>query len=133
MRQHDPDVHLAESRAQCPCLSHRVGLGPGALQIPGIDLPQRQPRLEPQQGIAHPEHQADQAPGVVDHDPGLPARLQHPLHLGDGLGRIRAVVQHAPGIHPVERRVGKLQPLRIPDGQVGGQAKGSQPAAGMLH
>jgi len=48
-------------------------------------------------------------------------------------GRIRTVMQHAPGVHQIEKRVGIPQMLGIAHIQGGGQAERGQSTAGVLH
>lgn len=61
-----------------------------------------------------------------------PPAFQHPPDFGNGLRRVGTVMQHAPGIHPVERFIGKVQVFRVAHRQVRSQAESRQSAPGML-
>ena len=65
---------------------------------------------------------------MIDHDPCDAAGSQDSVHFTDGLRRVRRMVQHAVGVHNVERTLGERKPLGVADGQVGLQTVERQPA-----
>lgn len=105
--QFDVDRNRGKGIKHPPGLMHGECLCSRALQVLGIDVVQGPKRSKCQETVPRPEHIANHAMLVVNHDPADPTGPQHSINLSDRLGRVRSMMKHPVRKHQIERIVGK--------------------------
>jgi len=129
-------ISLCRSRMSTPTTSKaRVrrpshGLRPGRCSPSSHELTFRGPTGE--QRVPQPQHVPDHGMSVVDHHAGHAPRPEHAKHFPHRPRSVRRVVQHAPRIDEIERRVSKRELLRIRNPQIRVQAVERKASSGVL-